>query len=554
MSEIAFFGLPNVGKSTLINALAGAHLRTGNQNGVTVSTESVGMNGMTLTDLPGLYSAHPISNEEGVTLEYVRSRADAYYIFVVETAKLPSALALLPLLSGRRGMIVLTMYRSFKKRGGEVRIERLSARLGVPVVATDAYSRREVSALRERMKSGEWGTFSSRQVSLTDVYFPPQTAKSHADRLFFNPFFCILFFIIAFVGVFYLTFAERSPGVLGKDLLQDLLCVRLVRLLEPLFRSEIIRSLAVDGILTPMGNVLSFLPQIAMLYLFLQLLEESGILSAFAFCADPLLKKLSVGGKGLFCLLIGFGCTTQGIEMARGIPSPSDKKRVLAALPYFSCSAKLPVYVTLLSAFFENPFPAVLLLYLLGVGIGCLVCLFLSDRQGEDIAEIPRFHLPAIFPLLRTLVFRLKGFIYKVGKVVAVFSVAVWFLSSFDFSLNYVGMEESMLARLCGWGRLIFFPLGVRDWQTAFALFSGIAAKENIAGLLVLFYPEALPYSPHTAFALSVFILLSPPCISAIGAQIRQLGGKRTFRMTAVGFFFAWAVSACVYFISEVLF
>lgn len=554
MKEIAFFGQPNAGKSTLVNALSGAHLRTGNQNGVTVERKSVRKKEWNLTDLPGVYSVRTISAEERVSLDYIRDRSDVRYIFVIEGEKLPSALELLPLLKGKSGMIVLTMCSSFFKRKGKIRLSSLSARLGVPVLTVNAYRKKEVEELRRRISAEEWGVFSADKIVLSDIYSPATELYGLADRLLFNPFFCLPFFLLLFVAAFYVTFADSSIGVYLKNLLQELFCVRLVGVLSPLFRSAAVRSLAVDGILLPLGSVLAFLPQIAILYLFLQLLEESGALSAFAFCADPFLRKLSVGGKSLFCLLIGFGCTTQGAEMSCGIPEKGDRERVLFALPYLSCSAKLPVYVTLLSSFFEDPFPVVLLLYLFGVGAAFLSLLAFGDRQGEEVSEFPRFHVPAFRPFVRTLCFRLREFVLKVGKIVAAFSLSVWFLSSFDFSFSYVEAEKSMLAFLCGWLKIFFLPLGVDDWQTAFALFGGIAAKENIAGLLSFFYPHGLPYSAKTSFALAVFVLLSPPCISAIGAEARRIGRKRALVRNGGRFLSALLLSYAVYFISEVLF
>jgi ferrous iron transport protein B len=153
---------------------------------------------------------------------------------------------------------------------------------------------------------------------------------------------------------------------------------------------------------------------------------------------------------------------------------------------------------------------------------------FFSDgKEGDFVLEIPEIQLPNAFSFVKTLLFRLKQFIIKIATVVAVFTVAVWFFSSFSFRLEYVGREESMLAFVCKGLQYLLYPIGVKDWKMTFALFSGLIAKENVAGLLAVFYPNGLHISAYSAFSLAVFILYCSPCISAIAAASRELGVKR---------------------------
>jgi ferrous iron transport protein B len=165
---------------------------------------------------------------------------------------------------------------------------------------------------------------------------------------------------------------------------------------------------------------------------------------------------------------------------------------------------------------------------MLGVFTALGVFYFFSDgKEGDFILEIPEIQLPNSFSFAKTLLFRLKQFIIKVVTVVAVFTVAVWFFSSFSFRLEYVGREESMLAFVCKGLQYLLYPIGVKDWKMTFALLSGLIAKENVAGLLAVFYPNGLSVSVYSAFSLAVFVLYCSPCISAIAAAARELGVKR---------------------------
>jgi ferrous iron transport protein B len=527
-------GNPNTGKSTLFNAITGAHAHTGNRHGVTVGATSKrvkqGKEETIYTDLPGIYSLRGYSLEERTGIEYLESHKNALVVNVIDVRRLNGSIILTEELArrGEKCVVVLTMYKAFLRRGGRLDEKELSRRLGVPVFIVDAYDRRAVQSLKKKLSDDElFRVPRSGKPKISDIYFPAKREETWVEKLLFNRFLCLPIFFLLTAFIFFVTFGENMPGMILKNFTESGLRFLGGAVAERI-SSPVVRSLWVDGLVLPVSGVIAFLPQIAILYAFLQFLEESGYMSALAFSADGVFAKAGLNGRAVFCLLLGFGCSAQAILSTRGFEDEKMQRRTIYALSYISCSAKLPVYVTLLSSFFSDPFPAVLLLYALGVLTALGVFYFFSNgKEGDFILELPEIQLPNPFFFVKTLLFRLKQFIIKVATVVAVFTIAVWFFSSFSFRLEYVETERSMLAFFCKGLQYLLYPIGIKDWKMTFALFSGLIAKENVAGLLAVFYPSGLHISAYSAFSLAVFILYCSPCISAITAAARELGAKR---------------------------
>ena len=358
-------------------------------------------------------------------------------------------------------------------------------------------------------------------------------------------------FVVLLAAVFYAAFGSFGPGAACKGAIE-----RLFAWLAELAAggaegvgahaaAEFLRAL-----LGSAGMLLSFLPQIAVLQFSLSFLEESGFLSALAFQADGLLARVGLTGRAVFPLLMGFGCTAAAVFTTRGMENERVQRRVVCILPYISCSAKLPVYLAVCSSFFEDPFAAVAGVYAAGVLLALAAALVL--RKGEDDAfvfELARPQLPALLPLCKSLLFSLKQFIMKIATVVAAFLMAAWFLLSFSFSLHYVGAgsEASMLAAVSRGLRFLFVPMGIDDWRIALAALSGLIAKENVAGMLSLFYGQQLSsaMSAPSAVAFLVFLLACTPCVSALAAARRAVGRRAWLyaaAQTGIAFLLSYAV------------
>lgn len=533
--KLLLIGNPNAGKSTLFNCLTRGHARVGNWHGVTVGAlegrAKLAGKQVTVVDLPGIYTPQGRSMEERLTRAYLDDNPTAAVLFVAECASLPRTLPLLfSLCAGRKTALVLTKRRAFERRGGRVDRLMLSRRLGCAVFFAEEKRR---LLLEDAAKVLASRPLTEKSVTVDGIWSQEREKLGALDALLMNTAFALPFFFVLLGAVFYATFAPGSPGDLAKGGIEYFFSDLLVGVASGI-PSAVVRSLVTDALLAGLGTVLGFLPQIAILFFFLIILEESGILSRLAALTDGIFAKVGLNGRAVFSLVMGFGCTAAAILSTRGLDDKRVQRRTILCLPYISCSAKLPVYLTLAASFFENPFFAVLLLYALGVGIALLVAVFTSrGPRAPFLLELAPLQVPKADFVLKALLFQIKQFIIKTATVILVFFAASWLLSGFGWDFRPCDVEDSMLASVCTGLKWLFAPVGMGDWRIAYAALSGLIAKENVAGTIAMFY-GAFPYGGASAFALAVFVLTCSPCVSAVAASARELGAKRAVLYAAL--------------------
>ena len=554
--KVLLVGNPNAGKSTLFNALARGHAKVGNWHGVTVGAlekeTTLGGRRVTLVDLPGIYTAEGMSMEEKGARSYLAAHPTAPVLFVCECGAVERCLPLFfALAKGRRAALVLTKAKRFYARGGKLDLRLLEKRLGAPVFVAEGLRRGALLAQAARVLSAP--VVSPRYVALDGVFSPARTGLSRADALLTNAWFAFPIFLLLLAAAFYLTFAPHCLGDWMKSGIEAFFSEFLVSRAQTI-PSPVVRSLLTDGLLPSLGGVLSFLPQIALLMFFLICMEESGFLSRLACLTDGAFAAVGLNGRAVFSLVMGFGCTAAAILTTRGLENKPLQRRVIAILSYISCGAKMPVYLTVASAFFPHPFAAVVALYAAGVLFAFAAALLLRrliPGEEEFVLELAHPQRPRLRPVLRSLLFSAKQFIIKVATVVTAFLIALWFFLSFNFTLHYVGADsgESMLALACRAFSFLFYPMGVTQWQVALAALSGIVAKESVAGTLALFYGEQLSaaFTPASAVAFLIFILTCSPCVSAVAAAAREVGARRALGMAAAQTGIAFLLSYLVY-------
>ncbi len=554
VTRILLVGNPNAGKSTLFNKLTGGHAKVGNWHGVTVGAEerqtTLCGEKVTVCDLPGIYSLESISMEETFTRDYLLSHEEDAVVFVSECAGLARSLPLFfsLLKNERRAALVLTKKKLFEREGGRVDADALEKRLGIPVLIAERFTKKQLkTALCSALESPV--SEKAQTAALPEgVLIPAREGLSRADRVLLNGWVCIPAFFASVFLIFFLTFA---PGLLGdrlKSLVETLFTEVLAGCAQSI-ASPVARSFVIDGILNGLGGVLCFLPQIALLFFFLILMEESGFLSRLAFLTDGFFSRLGLNGRAVFSLLLGFGCTAAAALTTRGLDDKKIQRRVLLCLPYIPCSAKLPVFLALSASLFRNPFLAVLLLYALGISFSLFAAFLLKGKEKPPfVMELAPLQLPRPLFVFKSLLFQIKQFIIKVATVVLAFFLLSWLLSSFSFSFEFCAAEESMLAGICGGLKYLFAPIGMCDWKIAYAALSGLVAKENVAGALNLFY-GGFPYSFASAFAFAVFLLTCSPCVSAIAATAKEAGWKRALSYSLVQTASALLLSYLTYFL-----
>ena len=319
--------------------------------------------------------------------------------------------------------------------------------------------------------------------------------------------------------------------------------------------SDAVRSLVVDGVFGGVGTVVSFVPIIIILFFFLSMLEDSGYMARVAFVTDKILRKIGLSGRSIVPLLIGFGCSVPAVMATRTLPSSRDRRMTILLTPYMSCSAKIPIYAFFTSAFFPGHGGLVLvILYLSAILVGVLLALIakLLPNRSEPapfVMELPNYRLPGAKNVGHLLWDKTKDFLQRAFTVIFIASIVIWILQSFDWRLQLVPAEDSMLAGIAGLLAPLFRPLGLGDWRIVTALVTGFLAKESVVATLGVLDVTA-SMTALTAVPMLAFCLLYTPCVAAIAAVKRELGGKWAVAMVLFQCVVAWIVALLAYWVA----
>ena len=379
------------------------------------------------------------------------------------------------------------------------------------------------------------------------------------DNILTHKIFSIPIFISIMLLIFYLTF--DVIGACLSRLLEsgiDKITMLVDGWLTAYGLNETVHSLIIDGIFAGVGNVLSFLPLIVVLFFFLSMLEDTGYMARVAFVMDKLLRKIGLSGKSIVPMLIGFGCTVPAIMATRTLTSDRDRKMTIMLTPFMSCSAKIPIYTVFVAAFFPKYRALVMIcLYLLGIAVGIIYALIskklvFTGNPIPFVMELPNYRMPSLKTTCLLMWDKARDFIKRAFTVIFVASVVIWFLQSFDTRLNIV--DDNSKSLLAGIGKIIapvFRPLGFADWRVSTALITGFMAKEAVVSTLgVLLGGAALDsvFSGVSAASFLAFTLLYTPCVAAVAAISRELDSKfRTALIIVIQCLIAWIVGALVF-------
>lgn len=391
----------------------------------------------------------------------------------------------------------------------------------------------------------------------------PRESKEHLrsrklDEVLTGKYTAIPVFIGIMALVFYLTFFLIGPFF--QDLLAsgiEALGALVQRGMEAGNVSPMLQSLVMDGIFEGVGSVVSFLPLIVILFLFLSLLEDSGYIARVAFVMDKLLRRIGLSGRSIVPMLIGFGCTVPAVMSTRTLPSDRDRRMTILLTPFMSCTAKLPIYGFLASAFFpKNSWLIITGLYLLGIVTGILAALLYKKTlfKGEAVPfvmELPNYRMPSPRTVLQLLWEKAKDFLQRAFSVILIATLVVWFLKSFDFGLNFaVDSHSSILAQISSLLVPIFRPIGLGDWRIVTSLVCGFMAKESVVSVMEMLFATGgvtSALSTATAASLLVFSLLYTPCVAAVAAIRRELGGRSAVLVVLWQCLIAWVFALLVH-------
>ena len=384
------------------------------------------------------------------------------------------------------------------------------------------------------------------------------TISDKIDKIVTNRILALPIFALIMWAVYYI--AVSSLGTILTDWTNDTLFGEIIgenvaTFLENVGTAPWLQSLINDGIIAGVGAVLGFVPQIMLLFFLLSLLEDCGYMARIAFIMDRILRKFGLSGKSFIPVLISSGCGVPGIMSTRTIENDKDRRLTIMLTTFIPCSAKLPIIALFAGSIFGGSSWVAPVVYFLGIFM-IIICGIILNKtkmfKGEAapfVMELPQYHIPSMKNVLIHMWDRAKAFIAKAGTIIFVACAVIWFTSSFNWTLQMVDAQDSILASI---GRVIapiFAPLGFGNWQSAVSTVTGLVAKENLVGTFgVLFgIAEAAEDTPTlltqigtmftaaSGLAFIAFNMLNAPCFAAIGAIRREMGSWKWMWIT-VGF------------------
>lgn len=664
VTNVAFAGNPNCGKTTLFNALTGANLKVANWPGVTVEKKEgfVRFQGerYKMVDLPGTYSLSSYTMEEIVARDYIVSDETDIIINITDASSLERNLYLtLQLIElGKPVVLALNMMDIVEERGMEIDLHRLPEMLGVPVIPvcarrrtglktlmhavahhrnhpTDALEHHHdegqhrhahhteyamvysddiedkidiiAAALKEHypdLPSYRWIAikYLENDAEITKKYpvtlpegltdgceseiinqkyaFIEEIMREtvvnraevsrktdRADSILTHPVFGVPCFLAIMAVVFFLTFTVG-------DFIKEYFLIALdafsgwaTDLLTAWNVGDLIISLIVDGIIAGVGGILTFLPNIFILFLALAFLEDSGYMARVAYVMDDIMNRLGLSGRAFIPMLLGFSCTVPAVMATRTLEDPRDKRKTILVTPFMSCSARLPIYVLFSEAFFgKYAMLAAFSMYVIGLLVAILIAFVVSTfdktrARHSLLIELPEYKTPNFRTVMIYVRDKVKDYLVKAGTTIFIASIVIWAILNFGPNGLVSDMSESFGAII---GHLlvpVMRPTGLPYWQIILALISGIAAKEVVVSSLSVLYGVAniasaegmtqltvllgaQGFTAVNAYALMLFCLLYVPCIASIATiRLETRSWKSTLGAIVLQLGIAWIVS-----------
>lgn len=574
-----------------------------------------------IIDLPGLYSLNSFSLEEQVSINEILSSDcnNILYLIDANNFKRSMLLALNLLMFGKNIKILINNYKFFEKNGGKIDIEYLNKILGCKIEIIDAQrikpsidffsfqttktafittlknqlnnidlknelldGDKNKSVINSNVKEKEIDLQCNKIQLIYDyinkiadkcVFYKSKKIygySKHDNAILrlsvFLPSFIVLMFLII-----YFTFFLVGP-VLSDIFIQGLYYIiqkPIISILTLATKSRFIISLFNEGIFGACFSVLGFLPQICLMYLFLSILENSGLISRMAFLLDDILQKVGLNGKIVYTMLMGFGCSTTASLSAKNMTDRNSQIKASLLTPFMSCSAKLPIYITVALALFEvNGIWLIFGLYVLGIVMAMVLAIIfektiLPSRDNQFIIEFPPLKFPNLLNVLFNIKTSCKNFVIKVFGVIFGISVVLWLLTNVNIKFEFVG--ESSKSILYSFSMMIswmFKPIGLNNPNIICALIIGLVAKElilssfaisnhvtNLAllGSSLVIGSNPINFTSTTGITFLVFTLLYFPCISNFAVLLKEVGVKYTLLGVAIQLGLAYGVSYVVY-------
>ncbi|MFQ3457261.1 ferrous iron transporter B [Bradyrhizobium sp. UFLA01-814] len=595
--RLALVGAPNTGKTSLFNSLTGSRQKVANYPGVTVERKSGGFvtpegRSVTVLDLPGTYSLRGRSPDEEITRDIVLGRFDGeavpdLVLCVADATNLRLTLRLVLELKrvGRPMMLVLNMIDIARRRGVTIDIDRMSQELGLPIVTSVAVRKGGIDELLKRTDeflarsheaaASEWTTPTiadlkaaqreADRIIAAAVTLPtkPDTLTNRIDSVVLHPVWGLVILAVILFVMFQAVFTWAQPAM---EFLSDSFAA-LGQLIHGVLPESwsLLQSFLQNGVISGVGSVIVFLPQIIIIFLFILLLEDFGYMARAAFLMDRIMGGAGLHGRAFIPLLSSFACAIPGIMATRVIDNRRDRLTTILIAPLMTCSARIPVYTLIISAFvpattlwgFVNLQGLVMFgLYAAGITSALTVSaiakffLWRDHAPAPFMLELPDYKMPRLRSIAIGVFTRAKMFLYRAGTTILSMMVLIWFLASFPQApagAEGPAINYSFAAMIGHALEPLLRPIGF-NWQIAVALIPGMAAREvAVAALGTVYSIEggkeaadqigqvlAQKWTLATALSLLVWYIFAPQCASTLAVIRRETGGAKWMVVTFI--------------------
>ncbi len=603
--RIALTGNPNSGKTTTFNALTGKNEKVGNWAGVTVEKKEAlikkgfydGAEELVAVDLPGAYSMSPFTSEESITSSYVKNENPDVIINIVDATNLSRSLFFTTQLLELGIPVVVALNKSDVNAKKETKIDSkaLSELLGCPVVETVSthtsdkglaevvktavslggasqkapYVQGNISLLDKNdvieadKKRFDFVNGIVKKVETRKVKTNQKNSQDKIDAILTNrwlgiPIFAVVMFFVfqisqSWLGVWISEGYDLENGthiwglgdVIGafKGLVEGWMANA----------NPLLSAIVLEGIIEGVAAVVGFLPLVMVMYFLIALLEDCGYMARVSVVLDPIFKKVGLSGKSVIPFVIGTGCAIPGVMACRTIRNERERRATAMLAPFMPCGAKLPVIALFVGAFFPEQGWIGTAMYFAGILIILLCALLINkltgykNRKSFFIIELPEYKIPSLWRACKSMCQRGWSYIVKAGTIVLVCNFAVYMMQTFNWRLQEVSAEASILADIATPIAYFIAPvIGVVAWQFAAASVAGFIAKENVVGTIAVCFSitnlinedfevigetsaiaQALGIVPVAALAFLMFNLFAPPCFAAMGAMNSEIKSKK---------------------------
>ncbi len=604
INKVAFVGNPNVGKSAIINTLSNGHLKVGNWSGVTTQKVSAFYTYQNeefeVIDLPGLYGLNHKSDEERITEQYLMNEHIDCIVNVLDSTSLINNMYLT--LEIRDLQIPMVLVLNFDderiKNDIEIDIDKLSRRLSIPLIQYNALNPKNTLELKQKIQNqckikAEYHPLldmasdnlfcalcNDAQVGLKSgillfkKQFPDlllqnriQTIHNISNYISIGNFKIlkrtqsideILLYsklaypalIFTFIILCTVVFQGSKPLVMMIEIFFDQLILFVSNMM--IDRPILLQSLIIDGLLTSIKTILSFVPLLALLYFCIALLEESGYMARIAVLQEFLMRKLNLSGKAMISMILGFGCNVPAIASCDSLENERMRRKVSLLIPMMSCGARLPIYFFFIDAFFKQHQVLVLFtLYATGIVVACFFALFMGIQDKEtsksSMMELVMYRMPNFSVVFGKVKRECLSFIKKTFNVIIWVLLIMWALANLPSS----NIETSYLAQIAKSISFLFKPLGFGiHWQLVASLIPSFVAKESVVGFIMLVSPDLnfMTNQPQLiSFSFMLYCVLSIPCIMTISILRQKYGFKHAMKSVLIMLVTPYVVCFIVY-------